>query len=213
MERFRNCNAGIIYVGNKMTFEEVNEKLSPGGDIISIMSNDERKYIWDLVIRVKEKFGVPPRVIEIGSSHGGTTILMQKAGAIVYSVDNWECGQREVFKANTAKMDSDKGIIEFEGDSRDLHTKFDNSFFDLVLIDGGHFDPIPYLDLVNYAPKVKQGGYLLIDDISNSHPDGTIGLIKWFSDKWGARFIIDKYFPFEEASYKFIKLLGMRRIT
>lgn len=197
-----------------MTFEEVNKELSPDGGIISIMSDLERRYIWDLISSVVAWSAKTAKVIEVGSSHGGTSILMQKAGALVHSVDNWECGQKEVFLNNITRMQSENGIIMFEGDSRDLHNRFENDSYDLVLIDGGHFDPLPYLDLVNYAPKVKVGGHLLIDDISNSHPDGTIGLIKWLSERWGGgRFEIGRYFPFDEASYHFIKLLGMRRVA
>lgn len=194
-----------------MTFEEVNRELSPGGGIISIMSDTERKYIWDLITSIVDKIGKRAAVVEVGSSHGGTTILMEKAGAVVSSVDNWECGQRDVFLENICKMKSDDHIMMFEGDSRNLHNKLADSYYDLVLIDGGHFDPIPYLDLANYAPKVKVGGYLIIDDISNSHPDGTVGLVKYLSEQHKERFEIDKYFPFDEASYHFIKLLGLRR--
>lgn len=46
--------------------------------------------------------------------------------------------------------------------------------YDIVYIDGGHTREVVDSDLLHYAPFVKKGGYLLIDDACND-----------FSMKWG----------------------------
>lgn len=39
--------------------------------------------------------------------------------------------------------------------------------YDIVYIDGGHTYDIAKSDILNYAPLIKQGGYLVIDDCAN----------------------------------------------
>lgn len=51
-----------------------------------------------------------------------------------------------------------------EGDSQDVVDKFDDDKYDYVFIDGSHDYQDVAKDFVNYAPKLKKGGYLLIHD-------------------------------------------------
>ncbi|MGH9904115.1 MAG: class I SAM-dependent methyltransferase [Pyrinomonadaceae bacterium] len=65
---------------------------------------------------------------------------------------------------------SDRGIptsqITFVAQpSQKVLPLFDSSPLDLVLIDGGHGFPTPYLDWFYTAGKLKKGGFLIVDDI------------------------------------------------
>jgi predicted O-methyltransferase YrrM len=60
-----------------------------------------------------------------------------------------------------------------KGDSTKVDTikKVNNKVYDMVLIDGGHFFPVPELDFINFAPLVKEGGFILLHDIINQNCD------------------------------------------
>ena len=53
----------------------------------------------------------------------------------------------------------------FEGESQDILPKLPADELDLVLIDGGHGFPIPFVDWLYTAKRLKIGGIVIIDDI------------------------------------------------
>lgn len=58
-------------------------------------------------------------------------------------------------------------IFKGRSDSPEIIGKAIISDYDIVYIDGDHSFEGAYADLFNYAPLVKQGGYLVIDDACN----------------------------------------------
>ncbi len=55
------------------------------------------------------------------------------------------------------------------GDSRQsvpqLHTLHPEPLFDFVFVDGGHQGDVPYRDVLNMLPLLKEGGIICIDDV------------------------------------------------
>jgi hypothetical protein len=45
-----------------------------------------------------------------------------------------------------------------------LHTLQPGTRFDFIFVDGGHQDPVPYLDMINSLKLLKPGGYMCVDD-------------------------------------------------
>jgi predicted O-methyltransferase YrrM len=67
--------------------------------------------------------------------------------------------------------------------------------FDFIFVDGGHQDPVPYLDMMNSLKLLKPGGYMCVDD---------------YCEQWGKYGVIQAYNKLVEngdvehlASYKF----------
>jgi predicted O-methyltransferase YrrM len=48
--------------------------------------------------------------------------------------------------------------------------------FDFIFVDGGHQDPIPYIDMINSLKLLKPGGYMCVDDYCKEY--GTKGVIQ-----------------------------------
>jgi hypothetical protein len=54
--------------------------------------------------------------------------------------------------------------VWFEDYSDNVHQKIDNNSIDILNIDGDHSYNAVYKDLINYYPKVKLGGLIILDD-------------------------------------------------
>lgn len=184
-----------------MTFAEVNATLSPVGAIQSIMSDEERLYIWECVKQFPNE-----EVLEVGTAYGGTAILMAHAGARVWSLDNWSCGKQDECADNVAKSGVRDRIKLVAADSLVAAPAFADKSMAVVLVDGDHTGERPYLDLTAYAPKVKVGGYLLIDDTQNGHPAIEYALWRWGREQLG--FVCDRTCHDTEGQ---VKLQGFKR--
>jgi hypothetical protein len=68
---------------------------------------------------------------------------------------------KEFCKKQNISMDKIRFIINY---SDEVLPALDLSPLDLVLIDGGHGFPVPYIDWRYTAPSIKIGGRLVIDD-------------------------------------------------
>lgn len=72
----------------------------------------------------------------------------------------------EITKAYCSDRGIATGQIDFIPDvSQNVLPKVKTLPLDLVLIDGGHGFPTPYLDWFYTAGKLKKGGFLLVDDV------------------------------------------------
>ena len=188
-----------------MTFDEANSLLSPTGPIQSIMSNEERRYIWNCV---KQFQGCD--VLEVGTAYGGTAILMALAGAgRVYTVDNWSCGQFDECMANIDSANCAEMIEVIACDSLLASSKFATQGMAVVLVDGDHTGTRPYEDICAYSEKVRAGGYLLVDDTGNKHPAIEEGLARWLSEPASAGFSPDRACKDDEGQWK---LRGFKRL-
>lgn len=186
-----------------MTFNEVDDMLSPKSSIQSIMSVEERRYIWDLVKQFQGH-----EVIEVGTAYGGTAILMALAGASrVHTVDNWQCGKFNECMENIDRAGCAEMINVIARDSIEAASMFDDQSMAIVLVDGDHTGTRPYEDLCAYADKVRAGGYLLVDDTKNGHAAIEHGLARWIQEQDG--FALDRICH-DDAGQE--KLRGFRRV-
>lgn len=68
-------------------------------------------------------------------------------------------------------------VKKYQGYSTDpsIVAQFNKEYLDLVYIDGDHSYDGCKSDIVNYSPKIKKGGYLVMDDASCNIPGGGEG--------------------------------------
>ena len=52
--------------------------------------------------------------------------------------------------------------------------------FDMAFIDGGHFEPVPRLDLANALPMLRPGAWVVVDDYCQAY--GAHGVIQAYDD-------------------------------
>ena len=139
----------------------------------------------NLVVRER-----PQRIAEVGVFEGKSTLAMAHAcrlngSGIVYAIDSWkkeDCIDDEV-TANQewwSKLDLDAHYEAFVGHTvraqvvRHIQycrmSSWDASRFlpdmDLVHIDANHAEWPSTSDVVNWLPKLKVGGYIIMDDVN-----------------------------------------------
>lgn len=152
----------------------------------NIFGFGERSFIWMWKLLVDE---MPPyfSFLEIGVFRG------QILGLIRMLADRSERGVRII---GVTPLDSSGGHWEsdYNKDIKHLHDTFNlkqpeiikgmstdegvvrlaRGSYDIIYIDGGHDYETVKSDIKNYAPMVKNGGYLVIDDCANKYslPNG-----------------------------------------
>ncbi len=88
---------------------------------------------------------------QLGAQHTAITPAADEAERItVYCAEQGIATDRTTFKI---------------GYSQDVLPGLEITDLDLALIDGGHGFPIPAIDFFYLAPRLRVGGYLLIDDV------------------------------------------------
>ena len=132
---------------------------------------------WD-VIPIENR---PINYLEIGVFHGNNFFHVAKSFAShpnsrLYGIDPWMDyegyneykGQNEsnynVFKNNLNNSGLSNKCTIYRDLSQNVVSKFQDSFFDLIFIDGSHETEYVYNDSKNYFQKLKVGGYLVFDD-------------------------------------------------
>ena len=104
------------------------------------------------------------RTLETGA--GRSTLRFAAAGCVHDVVTP---ARSEVFaiQAAAAAQDIDLSRVTFHtGYSQDVLPRLEgHEDLDLVFIDGGHGFPIPAVDFQYLAPRLRVGGWLLIDDV------------------------------------------------
>lgn len=189
-----------------MNFNEANVLIDRIG-AVSIMEIEERAYLFSLASNPQNK-----PVMEIGSAAGGTTILLAVAAGFCHALDNGAGKDHRLHFANNIKKAGVDSRVKFHlGDACEIANKYPDDYFGLVLVDAEHTGEHPYQDLTAWAPKVKPGGYLLADDLSDGTPDVTIGIIRFLTQNH--QFDFDRAFERIDNGYKQIKLLSLRRKT
>lgn len=193
-----------------MTFDEANALLCratitgaglveddcSNGGILSIMSNEERRYIWDCV----KQCTLP--VAEVGAYRGGTAILMALAGApSVYAIDNDE-GTLSRCRAN-ARAAGCTEIAWMHGGSAAMIPLLPEC--GLILVDACHDYAHTYTDLSEATRKVVVGGWLLVDDVNDVQLQVKQAVEQWAAEV-GDAFVLDWYRP------ETPKLRGYRRM-
>ena len=103
-------------------------------------------------------------VLEVGVRDGRTTFhLLNQCKSIekYYAVDM----NIDLFYTNKVEKRYGERLTAIEGMSQDVHHKIDDASCDLIFIDADHSYPAVKQDIINYTPKLKQGGILSGHDI------------------------------------------------
>ena len=122
---------------------------------------------WDIqpgVIALIEA-QVRPGMTTLETGAGQSTIAFVRAGAQHHAVTPSQDEAARI-RAACAQAGVATDRLQFhQGYSQDVLPVLDCGPLDMALIDGGHGFPIPALDLAYIAPRLKPGGWLMIDDV------------------------------------------------
>jgi len=118
---------------------------------------------------------------EIGVYHGHNLVSAEKTIAKhsqskLYAIDPWMDyeeypeykGKQDIHYNytifNIRKMNIDSKVTIIRKKSEDALPEFSDEFFDVLYIDGSHVYEYVVKDCIMSIPKVKHGGFLIIDD-------------------------------------------------
>ena len=98
-------------------------------------------------------------ILEIGVSSGGSISIWKEffTSAQIYGIDVNPVGEI----ANDPRIT----FIQNDGYIPEVSNSFTNEFFDVIIDDGPHTYKSMVYFLINYLPKVKSGGLLVLEDI------------------------------------------------
>lgn len=125
-----------------------------------------RKFVQNIAKNLQPKI-----VLEIGfnGGHGAATILDEKSVEefITFDICRWGY-EKEAWEI--LHNDFSYPISVVVGDSVEsvpaYHEQNPGKKYDLIIVDGFHFDDHPYLDLKNTFPLLSDDGFLLLDDLN-----------------------------------------------
>ena len=146
------------------------------------MSDDQARRLWDAAVRLR----APARIVEIGSFHGRSTIVLRKGaedGVEVVAIDPHGGGDRgpqeitpdaqrgnedfQAFHSNLERAGAEAGVRHVRLASEDALAEVDGPV-DLLYVDGAHRYAPARDDIERYGRRVSQGGTLLIHDTYNA---------------------------------------------
>jgi len=138
------------------------------------------------------------KILEIGTAHGGSTLLWAKmaeySGGHVYTVDQPSETGTMIDETHYRDM-----VTQYRGDSHDQELvkriKAEAGSVDLLFIDGDHSYEGVKQDFENFSGLVREGGFIIFHDILDSEVHRKVGC--YVNRFWNE--IKDKY-----ESYEFI---------
>lgn len=105
-------------------------------------------------------------IVEIGTYQGGSAAILAAANnTIIYTIDP---------DAKIIKIEGLDNIQFIKGTSEEIVVTWEKPI-DMLLIDGSHFYKDVAMDILNWVPKVKEGGIICFHDYG-SHTDVTIAV-------------------------------------
>jgi precorrin-6B methylase 2 len=96
---------------------------------------------------------------------GGSTIVLSHASDrhIAFSIEGEDGTITELRKQSDLRAGN---VIFIEGETRDTLSRYPfEGELDLVLLDGPHAYPMPQLEFAHLFPRLRLGGWLVVDDI------------------------------------------------
>src|ERR1700743_2972084 len=134
----------------------------------------ERSFWWTWKL-ICDELPERPKMLEVGVFKGATLSVWKllKPYAMVYGVTpldgtgiQWEGDYLYMIDEIHSRFEQLKPIIihGLSESKETIETAKATALYDVVYIDGGHEKHHIDNDLLHYAPMVKQGGYLVIDD-------------------------------------------------
>ncbi len=123
------------------------------------------------------------RIGEIGFNVGMScaAMLTVRDDIKVYSFDIGHHSYIQKQKNIIDECFPDRHVLIIGDSTKTLPLLYDlnpNNLFNFIFIDGGHTDPVPYIDMKNSLKLLKPGGYMCIDD---------------YCIKWGSNGVIQAY--------------------
>jgi predicted O-methyltransferase YrrM len=190
-------------MNNNMNNQEVIDhvwKFGFGG-----MLKEELNYLFN--------FCEDKKILELGSELGQSSYVMATIAESVTCVDAWDDNYEhlnhdelqksiylrdktehkskilnnktifEKFKENCKEFIDINKIKYIKGSTNDVHIKFENNFFDIILIDADHSFKGVCEDINNYLPKLKKDGLLLFHDFNDGYWVGVTEATKKFVEE------------------------------
>lgn len=123
-------------------------------------------YNWsidrDILNWILQNVGADSKTLETGC--GYSTITFGIAGTEHTAISPMSA-EHESISAWCAKNNIDLNNVEFiAAPSQDVIHSLPKTPLDLVLIDGDHAFPAPFIDWYYIAERVRQGGFVIVDD-------------------------------------------------
>jgi hypothetical protein len=125
------------------------------------------------------------RIGEIGFNAGHSTItfLWQNPRSTLTSFDLGEMKWTPTSVDFVSRI-FPKRFTYIKGYSTDTVPKYDGPVFDLFAIDGGHNGAVPFQDMQNGRRVTKRGGYVVIDDWTDTNRDVKSAWARAKSEGW-----------------------------
>ena len=163
------------------------------------LRDEQARILWDSARRL-----VPPAtIVEIGSYHGRSTVVLARAaaeGVDVFAVDphagndrgpgQWrgdeDDGQADHrrFVSTLAGAGVDHRVTHVREFSRAAHPRIRGPV-DLLYVDGAHGYGPATGDVVGWGSRVVRGGHMVIHDVYNSFFVSLVVIRRlWFSRRW-----------------------------
>ena len=119
---------------------------------------------WDLAILMEYVAKIPEQgvYVEIGVSEGSSILSVAKERPDVDCI-GIEIEGQYVKGLNAAQQEDIKNITMVHGDSTDICRSWHKEV-DMMFIDGDHYMPQVFLDVIGWLPFIKKDGYMLFHD-------------------------------------------------
>ena len=156
-----------------MNFEEI-YKLTDTISHATAFREDEARSLFNKLIVLPES----SNILEVGVQYGRSFSVMLQVGKVkkfnITAIDNFceENGEDifNVFTDNVAKCNYEYVLIK--KNSNEAHTDVEDNHFDLIHIDADHTYEGVKLDIINYLPKLKKGGFICFHDYARDSLPG-----------------------------------------
>lgn len=159
----------------------------------------QKNVLLHLLGELNDVADVPGDVLEIGSFKGKTTVFLSHAiealnlDKRLYTVDPYTNEASEV-GCSDEDINSAYGTFHRETDDLDNHehvraysdealSRFEDTTFSLVFVDGDHTYDGVMADYRNYAPLLADGGIMVFDDYANPQWPGVGRAVKTIVDE------------------------------
>lgn len=106
----------------------------------------------------------PKNVLEIGTFTGYSALCMAEAlnnDATLHTIEI-DDEMEDIIRSNFNKSEFGEKIVLHIGDANEVIKEFEDSFFDLVYIDGNKRDY--WLNFESVLPKTRKGGFIIADN-------------------------------------------------
>ena len=117
---------------------------------------------WEALEWLEQHVQSGMSTLETGA--GASTLVFAARGAVHQAVTPDPEEERKIRAACASRGIDDSRLTFRIGRSQDVLPALESAPLDLVLVDGAHGFPYPILDWWYLAPRLKEGGRMLLDD-------------------------------------------------